>query len=1078
MAVPVVVGAAKTATTAAKAAGSAVKASKGAKMAASAAGKVKSSSAFNKGVKIASANPKINAGMKAASALKNGGANQIINTARQIKNGGRDAAINVAKSGINTIKSRPIRANAKSAYEAYQTASLAKNVIPNKEETEEEIEEKVQTKEKRKKLFLLGGTGCIGCGCLSSIVIPVLLFLVVVLVPYVTVSWFTEYFDVERTKNSTLASCTGCTNEELRSIKERQWNEKISALESKYGSKIDKAALIATATYTSNLSDIIDAEYEEDYDKDNFLGAISSDFFSNLWNSFNGDAGNDFGQYSSENISLLQYIAEGMAKSGDSYSDENFKNWLINGSDNAFTQNVVYCTGATTVNEIKNFFGNVANNMGVKTETFKKEIEKGNIPFSYFTPKAAADVAISSTVGSISYYWNDGFNYLRICQYGYIEGMISGVTNIEDEEKKQKKKETVADEIIDLAEYYRYADEVEKGSDCTYVGETGDYASWKQYDPEWANVSIGSKTIKAIGCTSTASAIQIARSGTKITNLPSGYSSFNPGAFVTAISKSGGYSGNLMNWSHWDVIAPYFNSGTAHSVSYNSSTEAGLAKNLNDVLNEAEDGKYQRYIILQIHYSGGREHWVAVEGIDGNQVIINDPAKDGKTLNENYGSGNWSVDTYRVMWATDVMFGSSGSTGTGGGNVKLDYASARYKDRLEQLSKYLQCGDDLKGVKLGNSNVCKSGCMVASLAAIQYMFTGQHVDVESLISDMIEEGEWSNAAAGMGTPYFDSPSDSPIITEKWGLSGETLKDSDKNKIKERIILELKAGKKILINLGGAATTYSTVGGHFLMLDHYNENTKEIYIFNPARRGTGYITEDELLTEVLAHNKYGPWAISSNKVNDENACQTAQGSLEGLIKFLGTIEGVQGSCTVRGKEGYKTYKDSADQNYAGKTTSFGITQVYNKDLAQSLGYTNFDSDMSAGCAEKAYIDEMAMKTMELRIESVKTKYEEKSGGKVLQEYQYHALASIAHQWPVGSDYVIRQIVNTKPKSYSTYNVFLSNTGLKKSNAYQGGLNRREAEYHLFYNGNYNLEKVGDAQNTESYYNKRVEVYESE
>lgn len=1060
MAVPAVVGAA------AKAAGSVAK-----KKAVSASAKLKSSHVLNRGVNLAKKNPKVSSAISGAKNSVNNLKGAGLNTVSQLKKGGVRSVPNVVNQGVNRIRQRPMSANLKSAYNINSAVNAGKNLLPQKNLTEEEEEEKIEKKEKRKKRFFIGGAGCLGCGCLTSLVVPVMLFLVVVLIPYVTVSWFTEYFDLEETKNSTLASCTGCTNEELQSIRERQWNEKVSALEGKYGSKIDKAALIATATYTSNLSDIMAVEYEEDYDKDSFLDSISSDFFSNLWDSFNGDAGNDFGQYSSENISLLQYIAEGMAKSGDTYSDEDYKKWLINGSDDFFTQNVVYCTGKTALNELKTFFGNVANNMGIKTETFKKEIEKGNIPFSYFTPKAAADVAVSSTVGSIAYYWNDGFNYLRICQYGYIEGMIDGVSKIEDDSKKQKRKEEIAEEIIELAEYYRYADEVEKSSDCTYVGETGDYATWKQYDPEWGNVAIGSSTIRAIGCTSTASAIQIARSGTKITNLPDGYSSFNPGAFVTAISKNGGYSGNLMAWQGWNIIAPNFNPGYAHSVSYNSSTEAGLAKNLNDVLNEAEEGKYQRYIILQIHYGGGNEHWVAVEGIDGNQVIINDPARDGKTLNENYGSGGWTVDTYRVMWATDVMFGSSSS-----GIVKLDYTSARYKDRLEQLSKYLQCGSDLKDLKLGNSDVCHSGCLVASLAAIQYMYTGQHIDVGSLISDLIKEGEWSDEAAGLVNDYFKNRASSPLITKNWGLSGESLEDSDNiNKIKERIILELKAGKKILLNLGGEDTTYSTEGGHFLMLDHYNEDTEEIYIFNPSGKGTGYITEDELEKEVLSHNKYGPWAISSDRVNGEKACQTAEGSLEGLLRFIGHIEGVQGSCTVRDKEGYNTYTDSADQNDAGKTTSFGITQKYNKDLAESLGYSNFDKDMSAGCVEKAYIDEMAMKSLEIRVESVKAKYEEESGGKTLQEYQYHALASIAHQWPVGANYIIREIVNMEPKSYSTYSLFLEKNGL---GGMQGGLNRREAEYHLFYNGNYDLEKVGDAQNSESYYNKRVKVYESE
>lgn len=985
-------------------------------------------------------------------------------------------------SNVKRYAKNKARDYAEERYHRYQEEKEAERELKgiNPVRDEDDDDDSVYYEKKQKStLRKVGCIGCLGCGCMAPFASLIIGLLGAILVPYVVVSWFSTFFDLEKTANSTLASCQGCTTEELQSIRERQWHDKLEALEKKYGSKIDVPAIIATVSYSSNLEDLITLEYDNNYNENDWTNQMSKDVFSGLWNLMNGDAGNDFGQYSTENISLLQYIAEGMASSGSSYSDENYREWLINGNQNIFTSNMLYCSGASALNTVKNFFAQVANNTGIATERFFVELDKGRIPLEYFTHKAAGDILISSTVGSYAYYWRDGFNYIRICEYGYIEGMISGITKISDETEKQKAKEKIADEIIDLAEYYRYADEIELGTtDCTYVGETGDYTGWKQCDPTWGSISLGgSSSICSIGCLATSISIQIAKSGTKITNLPSGFSEFNPGAFVTSIGAHGGFSGGGMTWTGWGDIAPNMRAGYFVAHAYDENQEAGLAKELNDVLNEAEEGKYQRYVVLQIKHSQSAQHWVAVEGIDGNTVKINDPGSEGTTLSENY--DEWHVYGYRVIYATDVPFGGSGtsSPGTGGGKVDLDYNSARYKDRLENLPDYNQCGEKLHDKKLGNSNVCTSGCMVASLAAIQYMFTGTPTDVDALISDMMEEGEWSNAAAGMGTPYFDTPSNSPLITEKWGLSGETLNSSDKNKIKENIISSLKAGKKILLNLGGAKSTYSTSGGHFLMLDHYNESTKKIYIFNPANSGTGYITEDELMKKVLAYNKYGPWAISSNRVNAENACDTTGGGdLDKLIELLGRLEGIQDSCTVRGQEGYKSYVDSMDQNYAGKTTSFGITQVYNKELAASLGYTQFDSDMSAGCAEKKYIDEMAKISMEERVESVKAYYEEKSGGKSLKEYQYHSLALISHQWPVGVRYVIDELVNVSDlKSYEVYNIYLKYNGLGGA---QGGLNRREAEYHLFYNGNYDLERVFDAQNTEAYWKKRVAVYESE
>lgn len=958
-------------------------------------------------------------------------------------------------------------------YQEHQEQKAMKGINPvHDEEGEEEYQ---NDKQDLKKGCLIGFGGLVGCGCLTSIFVPVFLGALVFLMPYAVVSWLSSVVEVdfEKVSTSTLASCEGCTYDELNAIREHQWKEKLDAIENKYGGKVDKAAIIATAVYNQNLSDVVAAEYTDtkDFKSEDWLGNMAADTFTNLWNLTNGDAGQSFGQYSSNNISLLQYIAEGMASSGASYSDENYKNWLINGGNNS-----LYCVASKPLNDVRTFFSRVADNMGVATDRFFKELENGRIPFEYFTPKVAGDVIISSTVGSTAYYWNDGFNYLRICNYGYIEGMISGVYNIQDSKRKQLEKERIAQEIIDLAEYYRESDEWEKTEDeCTYVGETGDFTSWKQCDSTWGNVSIGNRTICSIGCLATSISMQIARSGTKITNIPSGYSEFNPGAFVTSLNAHGGFVGNGISWTGWSNIVPNFKSGYYVDHSFSQSNESSLASELNKVLNEAEEGKYQRYAILRIHHSKSEQHWIAVEGIEGNKVKVNDPNGDNKTLSEKY--NNWVVDGYRIVYATDVPFGKSGSSQSSGSSSKINYTSSSYKERLEKITDYYQCGDKLRNTKLGNSNVCTSGCMVASLSAMQYMFTGTPTDVNSLIADMILEGEWSNAAAGMGTPYFDKPINSPILTKKWGLSGQTLNSSDKNKIKDSIISNLKAGKKILLNLGGGKNTYSTVGGHFLMLDHYDESSKKIYIFNPAKSGTGYITEEQLMSEVLAYNKYGPWAISSSKASSDNACDTGgSGDMDGLIRILGELEGVPETCTVRGKEGYKTYTDSMDQQYAGKTTAYGITQVFNKGLAKSIGYTNFDSDMSNGCAEKSYINEMAKKTMEEGVETVRKSYEAKSGGKSLSEYQYHALAMIHHHWPVGVQRVIDELVKiSDKKSYQTYSLFLRYNGLGGA---QGGLNRREAEFHLFYNGNYNLERVFDVQNTESYYKKRVAVYESE
>lgn len=357
-------------------------------------------------------------------------------------------------------------------YQEHQEEKAMKGINPVREDGEEEYQ---NDKQDLKKGCLIGFGGLVGCGCLTSIFVPVFLGALVFLMPYAVVSWLSSVVEVdfEKVSTSTLASCEGCTYDELNAIREHQWKEKIEKLSDEYGSKIDKAALIATATYNQNLSDVMAAEYTDtnNFNPDDWFGNMVAGTFTNLWNSTNGDAGQNFGQYSSNNISLLQYIAEGMASSGDTYSDDKYKEWLINGG-----KNPLYCAASKPLNDVRTFFSRVASNMGVATDRFFTELDKGRIPFEYFTPKVAGDVVISSTVGSTAYYWNDGFNYLRICNYGYIEGMIPGVYNIENDKSKKIKKEQIAQEIIDLAEYYRESDEWEnaatssdaKGSICYY----------------------------------------------------------------------------------------------------------------------------------------------------------------------------------------------------------------------------------------------------------------------------------------------------------------------------------------------------------------------------------------------------------------------------------------------------------------------------------------------------------------------------------------------------------------------------------------------------------------------------------
>lgn len=165
-------------------------------------------------------------------------------------------------------------------------------------------------------------------------------------------------------------------------------------------------------------------------------------------------------------------------------------------------------------------------------------------------------------------------------------------------------------------------------SSCATTTVTGPFTNWKQSDPAWGSIKIGTGTIKQIGCAATSVAIQIARSG-----LPTNVENFNPGTFVEAYKKAGGFSGDLIIWNKTEAIAPGF-----YMASDNSNLcglgQAGIAAELKRAMDEG------CYPVLCVRGCGcgGSMHWVAVESINGNQIMINDPAGNFTEAWSKYGS--------------------------------------------------------------------------------------------------------------------------------------------------------------------------------------------------------------------------------------------------------------------------------------------------------------------------------------------------------------------------------------------------------------------------------------------------------
>lgn len=146
--------------------------------------------------------------------------------------------------------------------------------------------------------------------------------------------------------------------------------------------------------------------------------------------------------------------------------------------------------------------------------------------------------------------------------------------------------------------------------------DIGDYVSWRQGGQIWSNIKIGNtnSTIGQIGCLVTSIAILIEKSGVNTT-----IDNFNPGTFVEALNKNGGFdgSGNLQ-YAAVNKAVPGFK--YAGNVNLRNKTRDEKLSLINQYLNEGY------YITAEVKgATPGNQHWVAVTGINGLNVNMVDP---------------------------------------------------------------------------------------------------------------------------------------------------------------------------------------------------------------------------------------------------------------------------------------------------------------------------------------------------------------------------------------------------------------------------------------------------------------------
>lgn len=636
------------------------------------------------------------------------------------------------------------------------------------------------------------------------------------------------------------AGCIFCSEKDIEKLKEEQFKSKIQIVKETFGNQVDEVVLASTVLFQGDYYDVLDAQYDVNYNESEYR-----DFWSEMKEGIRNFTLNDEDGYkgiTTEEINLIDAATIVMVNSNvnGSYNEESYKKALAS-------------TGFVVDDPAKN--AQIC--FTEQTKSVLDTIWDAN-PFvkAYnLISQGTSDTVADNTLRIA--------NTADICANGFIGGTFNDIRKMKDGPDKDRKKQDIAKNIVEFAKFYREL--FPENNQCLYSGSvgSGDMVNWRQCGAPWSNLTLGgTSSVCRIGCTATSMSYLITKSGTKLS-----VSSFDPSVFV----KNADFTGGALIWNSWNNIAPNF-SMIEKNVPVNNRNAADV---LSKAISQPCGNNNQPYIVLFLSLG----HWVAFDHVENGEVYVMDPsAKAGAGLVPL--SQAWkgkSLDSYNKFCAYDVPFGSSGSSNSSSGSSSkiLDVKSDAYKKRLENSKKYYQCSSDVGDKTIvKDSSMCRAGCIISSLMGIQYMYTGMDIDVGRFIGDVVSQGAWIYPGGGLPTPYFDSPENSPKITQNWGLSARAIKPDIKS-----IKASLKNGKKILFNITDNNGVYATRSGHFVMFDHIDPDTGQIYVWDPVgtKDRNGYKSDDEIekqLLNVMASR--GPWEVSSNRANSDDMCETSSG----------------------------------------------------------------------------------------------------------------------------------------------------------------------------------------------------------
>lgn len=169
------------------------------------------------------------------------------------------------------------------------------------------------------------------------------------------------------------------------------------------------------------------------------------------------------------------------------------------------------------------------------------------------------------------------------------------------------------------------------------AADSGEYVNWRQAGQSWSNIKIGNtnSTLGQIGCLVTSISILIEKSGCNTTISP-----FNPGTFLEALNKNNAFDGSG-NLQYAGVTRAVPNFSYVGNVVLRGKSRTEKLALITQYFNQGY------YLAIEVKgATPGNQHWVAITGISGNNVIIVDPASDGTDLWSSYEWGKTSQFNY------------------------------------------------------------------------------------------------------------------------------------------------------------------------------------------------------------------------------------------------------------------------------------------------------------------------------------------------------------------------------------------------------------------------------------------------